>query len=298
MGTLKISTKKAIFHNGKQISPYIYDNTYESLNYNTILAEAPGFFVFYDKNTGEKLSRHKGEILKFCNNSFFKVQATNSKLIGLYSFSGKLILPIEFDDIYLDYEEVIIVKHNNLYGAFTYDGKQILPVIYDQITVWISKFILVYSDSYVGLYDFSGNCLIPIKYNLILCFDDDENLGFEVMKDDLYGLVSKDYNEIIPTEFKHIYNFNNFVEVNKNDSWGVYDYNGKVIVPSIYAWTMEYNNEHKYIRVHTHDGKSGCYSFDGNIIIPPEFSDFNITNTVIEVKKTKDSPWEIYKALV
>ena len=90
---LEVRNKLAVFYEGKQISPYNFDDFKEINGY--IIAYNSTSFTIYD-SFGNIVLLRKVSIEEFFDN-YFIVTKNNCK--GVYRFDGTCIFPIKFDFI-------------------------------------------------------------------------------------------------------------------------------------------------------------------------------------------------------
>ena len=152
----------------------------------------------YDSTT--KISPEYDEIKQIDKDSGLYLVRNNNKE-GVINNSGNVIVYLEYDQIgidsskfnsnniknqYLLYDNCIPVKLNNKWGLFDKTGKNILPVEYDDLGCSIGT-----------------NTATSQTVNNILLIPDYE--GIVVKKDELYGLVDSQGNELLPTALTSIY---------------------------------------------------------------------------------------------
>ncbi len=106
------------------------------------------------------------------------------------------------------YEEgVLKVKKDNLYGLIDYSGKLVLPIEYDVIETLqgVKNSIIIKKNDKLGLCDNKGNIIISPEYKEIKSIGDDYQNGYIVVNNDnLYGLIDFTKNIILEPTYEEI----------------------------------------------------------------------------------------------
>lgn len=105
------------------------------------------------------------------------LQDTTNLQYGLYSTSGKEVLPCEYSDmkfiIINNYEPKVYVaaQSKGFYGVYDLNGTEIVAPMYDDITegAEYADCIIVEKSGMFGVVDLNGNEIIPLKYADISC---------------------------------------------------------------------------------------------------------------------------------
>ncbi len=172
---------------------------------------------------------------------------------GLIDFDGREITKPIYEDIdSLPYKEgELLIKQNGKYGIINIKGKRLIDNKYDEIKVdgyYIENEGYRYSGYIVsikteegyryGYINNKGKDIIKTEYNQlnrVTSIDDSNNVYLIVAKNGQVG-VMKNKDIIIPNEYQSIvYDSNNKVfEVEKSKKFGIYNMEGKQIVPVEY----------------------------------------------------------------
>ncbi len=158
-------------------------------------------------------------------------------LFGAYDYTGKLILPHEFNDIKLINDELIQVKKGNKYGIFHRFGFPILENIYDEINLLSDTYIRTKSGNKYGLYLINGRALLPTKFdNIELLVGDTLRVDWEFQTATLNQNALVQYGDSI--ENSHFFRWKNpqithekYVIIESGGLYEIYDMSGKLIVP-------------------------------------------------------------------
>jgi hypothetical protein len=124
-----------------------------------------------------------------------------------------------------------------------------------------------------GVTDSLENSIIPFIYDFI----EFKNQRLVIRQNNLSGVFSLDYKELIPIEFTFIFarKKERFILVQKNARNGLSDSNGKMILPLQYKSILAIENDHFYLTKNGH-AQNGVYDFNGNNIIPEEYTFYTI----------------------
>lgn len=117
-----------------------------------------------------------------------------------------------------------------------------------------------------GFFDISNFSFVNgDKYDSIWSFDD--NGLCQVKKDGLYGFVNDKGDIQIPTDYDHIYNFENGITIAKlNGQYGAIDVNNKVVIPFGLPYEDVRGFRNGYADVMKNNVKIGVIDTKGNFI--------------------------------
>jgi len=151
---------------------------------------------------------------------------------GFIDKTGKLVVPLKYDDGSRFSDGMAIVKIGTKQGCINKSGAEIIPVKYDKIDIE-NQLYKVILDEKVGYYDKSGKILLPANYidiilssNLTTALVQNTN-----MKCGLMDLKMKNF--IVQPQLDSVLvinQLNNFI-ASKSNQFAVYDFTGKVIIP-------------------------------------------------------------------
>lgn len=196
---------------------------------------------------------------------------------GLYGFRDKnnnLILPYEYDNIYVS--DYLYTSKNGYEGVYDFNGNEIVPLIYNDIRVGQSEGVwAVKKYKKWGYIDNCGNKIIDLQYKDAKPFS--EGLA-AVKKGNKYGYINKQNQVVIPFEHKRADSFQNgLARVGKQAGWG---WLLLCLCPiEIHVPLMVMPNEIKY----------GYIDKTGNIVIPKLYKGAPLEfdkNGLAEVYKT------------
>ncbi len=200
---------------------------------------------------------------------------------GLYTHSGKFILPVQYDDLHL-YSNFIHVEKDGKQGAYNFEGKKLLScthekVIYASYDDYIhiipqGDYIVFGHEGYFGAIDTEGKLIVPANNDYIIqrnsFLEAKKNGASQVYNRFGTALPLEEYTEFKGNDYSQ-HPFHHYLRVKKDDKWGMVDVNGKVLLEPKY--TELYINKDKY--VYLKDGhKNGIALYSGEIILDPIYS--------------------------
>ena len=176
-----------------------------------------------------------------------------------------LIIPKDFEWGYYCSEKVFIGLKNDKWGVFDYDGHVIIPAEYDSIVLENDKYI-VHRNNKTGVISETGDTIIRIEYDSITLQDG----VYLVHRDKKTGIISETGNIIIDTEFNTIITIpsvetlDNFYVCIKHSRYGLYDYEGKELLPTEYKQIQFIG--HDLLAVQDIDGKFKVFDKKGKLV--------------------------------
>ena len=215
---------------------------------------------------------------------------------GFLDKNAKEIVPAIYDAVSYQ-DKVLRVKKDSKWGVMDKEGKVVLPVEYDEIGEFKKeggKYMAKVSKAgKYGMINKKGKIVIPCEYEDIIDSRWNGEIyfeGFKVKKNGKYGAVDFSGNEVWPMEFDKMHIVGaGLADVTKNGKKGVINHQGKWIdvrahdiidnAMVIGHLVLDKNNERKI----------GAYDENGDIAIPFEYSDVNMENGYLSLRKSDGS---------
>ncbi len=94
--------------------------------------------------------------IKISFNNYIRVWKEGK--VGLYNPSGKLLIKVSYDDIYV-FDKKIYVKKQDKIGLYNMKGEMLIPCIFDKI-IDKDTYFIVYLKDKKGIYDIKNNIII------------------------------------------------------------------------------------------------------------------------------------------
>src|SRR5690606_37480722 len=134
---------------------------------------------------------------------------------GAYNEQGRIIAPVEFEEVEPLSISSCKVKKDGLWGVLSRGSKMIIPCAYDSITKFTSiqtensglvrdEFFIVTAKSKSGLFNKTGQIILPVEFDMIVmptpcnCAID-----FVVRKENRYGIVDREGKFILPLKYTY-----------------------------------------------------------------------------------------------
>ena len=251
--------------------------------YDNIVIPNPekALFVCYEEDSTKVLNERKETIL---------TDYQNVEPIQLQNITSDLM----YEKSVLKYEQ------DGKYGLINFEGKKITKPIYEEIEGLPYKEgeLLVKQDGKYGVINIKGNKLIDIKYDKIsvdgyytsennykyagYIISNTTNEGYR------YGYINYDGKMLLEPEYNELLrvigitdNENSYILCAKNGQYGIMK-NEEQLIPNEYQ-SIEYDEGNKLFTIEK-SKKFGIANLEGNIIVPTEYSQIDITGIYLYAK--------------
>lgn len=192
--------------------------------------------------------------------------AQNNK-IGFADTSGKIIAPLQNDEMPAFREGVAAVKGNGKWGYVNSAGKLIAPFIYDNAHNFVDGVGRVYQGDKLGFVNSKGKILSPCVLDSY--FEGPIDGKFMVSKLGKFGLLDKT-GLIVPCIYSSIFTSNNgYSEAILGKKSGVIDPKGKLIAPAVYD-RVDFRFDDSRVLLNA-AGKYGLLNLAGKVVIPVKY---------------------------
>jgi hypothetical protein len=236
---------------GKTILPFEYTISHLSDENVFILSTEEGTVGIAD-SSGKIFVQPEYKISTFWTSwkpdGMIKVYNSDSRKYGYYSKSGKLVIPIEYDDAGFFSEGLVAMKKDQKWGYLNSQGKEVISFKYEETYTFSEGMALIKLNGLYGYIDSKGKEIIPPQYTEAGSF---ANGYARVMKKDYYGLIDTKGKTIIPAMQENIL-FNSDISsyyteelalVQYNDLFGYYDMTGNPVIPCKFSWADFFSDE-------------------------------------------------------
>lgn len=241
----------------------------------------------------------------FCCYEEEKIKILNDKSEEIFT-QYESVEPLRLKSVLSDlmYEKSVLkYKENGKYGIIDFQGKKITKAIYDEIDTLQYKEgeLIVKKDNKYGVINIKGTTLVKTSYDKIEAdkyYSKDngyKDSGYIVsnMTDEgyRYGYVNLNGKQLLDTKYNDLYRI---TEIDGNDIYLVFADNGKYgiqkndkqIISNEYQ-EITYNGDNNVI-VALKSKKYGVLSAQGNVIIPFEYSQIDITGKYIYARTNNE----------
>lgn len=174
--------------------------------------------------------------------------------LGVIGKDGKFILEPRFYNILPQTKDRIIVKTILcFYGLFDGKGNELLPYVYQEMSYETDDLVVVRYNDLCGIVDIKGNVRLPIEYDMLTPWHFKKCIFAK--KNGKWGAFTYDLKQILPFEFDDMAFNRNFIIIKKGIYVGLYDYNGKeVLPPQKYAYIDPVNDKFCIVAKEDHKG--------------------------------------------
>lgn len=233
--------------NNKKIIPFVYDNIFYSRDEHLFIASKNGKYGALNE-IGTIVIPFKYQYQLNFRNGRAQVSENNKK--GIINTKEKIIVPIEYDDIY-DTKEIgetesvyYKVSKNNVWGLMDSLGKLIVPIEYGYVSFgggnlpgyenWIQT-----EDKerqYRGLYNFKTKVSIPPKYKYASPYSDCAIVNDIKNDENIYQLIDENGKPLTTLPYTGMLHSGDYIIVQLNDKNGVIDTKGKTLIEPVYDY--------------------------------------------------------------
>jgi hypothetical protein len=200
---------------------------------------------------------------------WYKVQQGDK--YGAEDYLNRTLIPLnrEYTSIYFQQEEghkgYFKIQKNSKYGACDLTGKEVVQPFYESLIYLSNGFEYKNSEgNWIALgwmLDSEGKAIRGTKESVTY----NGATYYIVSRDGMYGLTDANGKEIIPMEMEKIESAGgNRLKFKQNDSWGLMNFLGKVLVPSSRGYTSigKYSKTQKTF-AYTMYGYKGEFDING-----------------------------------
>lgn len=193
---------------------------------------------------------------------------------GLINKTGKEVIPLIYDYIYID-AGVVVVMSNYKYGFIDKAGKKLTSLIYNSIWAFSDGLagVELYNkdkgESKWGFVNNTGKVVIPIKYDRVLSHKN----GIIAQRDDKYFAVAKSGKETQLNYESVGHSAFGLLLVKANNKYGFINTKGEEAIALKYddAWAFTEWERTGYLSSVRLNNKSGFIDTTGNEVVPLKY---------------------------
>lgn len=245
------------------------------------------FVIFQKEGQWGVMDIHGKELINQCSQveslkelgmKQFKVYQ-NGK-VGLLEGNNGLVLPIEYNQIEVDWLFYTCTKDNKITYINTKTKKEIGLPEHQQTDFFSYQYFKIQVNKKWGLMDFTGKMIVEPSYDYISNIASQRNRVL-VNQNQKQGLIDSLGKIIVPTAFDDIQTIylgqtnlkeqEMFFVVNNNNKNGLIDYNGKILLPLVYD-KIHYDKKFfdGYFEVELNNQK-GIMTWEGKAVLEPNY---------------------------
>jgi hypothetical protein len=168
---------------------------------------------------------------------------------GLINTNGNILINPIYDEISGYFQNGYMrVRNNGKTGIIDEEGKIVIPIEYEDISDLKDGVFLAKKSSKCGMIDIKEQIVIPFEYSKIRHFS--EGLAL-VLIDGKAGYINEKNEIIIETQYKFNFmgDFNNgLASVRKNKKYGYINTKNKIIIPIIYDKALAFKEKQAIVK--------------------------------------------------
>lgn len=247
----------------------------------------------------EKVEPIFDKVFGYYDKQYVKVQSENK--FGIIDKDWKLVIKPTYTKIReFGIEGVnanhIVVEQNTKRGLLNKDWKTIAPAKYDSITKFDTRGVAFLIDSLrVGMLNPEGRILEP-KYDQIKESLDEAEITYKVVLKEKWGLLNKDWKEIITPRFDadfKIFEFDKsgYARIHVGDKWGFIDKSHRVVLEPIYDEITEFDVQ-GFARIKVGD-KWGVLNNEFKVLLEPIYDEITGFDEKGYARVSQNNKWGV-----
>lgn len=205
----------------------------------------------------------------------FDVDDEGSDKYGLIDTSGKLLLPITYDEIGsdalegLDLEnknEIFVIRSGDKYGYANIKGKVVIAPTYDDADSFSEGYAAVCNNDKYGFINEKGKLVISCQYDSAFDFIEDRSI---VTVGDKYGVINTKGDYVVNPKYDMMFSYSEgYAAFKKGEKWGYVDTKGKEAISAQYDFSTTFNNG---VAAASSSGKYGLIDATGKWVVPAKY---------------------------
>ncbi len=211
--------------------------------------------------------------------AYYLVKKEN--LFSIYFPSTVKKTAFEYSRVYADGYGYVMAVKNNKAGVFDLKGEEIVPFEYDNDGIYQYSGIglRVTKNKKRGIVDPKGNILVPVIYDDVSTLYETGFSSFiKVSSGKNSGIVNLKGEVVIPLNFEWVGTEQNLFKVATHEpdrKFGLYDKNGKQVVPADYQWITRTATENsKIIVLKSYDRSYNFLNERNEMVLAENFNDY------------------------
>ena len=205
-----------------------------------------------------------------------KIRVCDNGKYGLFDYSGKEIMPCIFETMKSS-NGYLLCERDNKWGVYTTNFEELYPCQFQDVKFNVINdqlFLYTQQRGLWGIVDFeTGQPLLSNNFSDITTTQLNKETCYKVKKDNLEGLYASSGVLILPCEFNSIsmkiYNGQEYIQVEKAGTFGLYDIYGTPLIPE--GKYNSYEMKNGYMLVSANNKYGVCTEF-GHELLPCKYS--------------------------
>lgn len=209
------------------------------------------------------------------DNGTYKSIALNEKSERIFASYDNIetIQNVDKEGNIFFFDDTLKVSRAGKYGLINFSGKEILPCEYDSIDslMYLKNSLLTTNENKEGIVDNGGDTIIENEYVEIQALTDKYENGYVVKNDEnKYGLINYNKKQILECkydEIKHVAGSGMYV-VKEGENLNLINEDGETLLTNKFEDAISIDNENIIIK---QGNKYGIMSSDGDLKIEPQY---------------------------
>lgn len=202
-------------------------------------------------------------VMDYKTASLFLLPFKRDSLWGYIDEEGNERIKAEFEWAEPFQGAQALVGRNGRVGTINRSGRVVIPIEYDEVSDPVEGTSTVERNGRVGAVDRNGVLVVPMTFEDVGEFS--QGLAYAA-RDGRYGYINPRGEAVIPFTYSSAGTFRNGLAVVERDgAFGVIDLTGNVVVPAEYDWVEGFEGPVSRVRK---AGKSGLISPFGDLLVP------------------------------
>ncbi len=203
-------------------------------------------------NNNKTLISFQYKSVDFYNTNYL-LTITDKNKKGLYTIEGDLILKPKFDAIIPLDKTYFQVFQDGKTGVVKKGNQVVIPIAYDEIAFdTIQQNFILSKNANYGIINSDGKEIVPFVYTNIALYNGKQYL---FKKNKQFALTDTLHNVQALHYFDELVGLENTIIVQKNSLWGLENFRGKTLLPTIYEHIKQFGKHHFLVK------KEKTYSF-------------------------------------
>ena len=187
-------------------------------------------------------------------------------------------------------KNVLRVEKDGKYGLVDFSGKELLPIEYDNIETLknVENSILIGNGDLIGLCDTEGNIVIEPKYKKIEKIEDDYKNGYIVVdENNKYGIIGFDKSVVLECNYEEIKGIyaNNLYVVKQDGKYVIINNEGDIILGGDFDDVIDINETYIIVKK---NGKEGIINISAEKQIDYKYDELIYMNNEYYIAKNNN----------
>jgi len=215
-------------------------------------------------------------------------------LLGVCDMKGNFIIPVKYTSLHLIGDKYFSFgTKKDGYGLMEKNGHIFISQKYEQpLSIAKEGVLLAKKDGKIRFIDFQEKITVPLELDMALF----ESGVYKILKDDKWGIMTKDLEVVVEPKYSFIKRrFNKIFKVVLDDKWGALNSNFQEIIPTKYTSLELFHSLYFAATLDEERSLKGVIDTMGNQLLDFEYSKLNRGGgNLIFAKKRLDRLFSVF----